>query len=401
MRSLLLTCLLALPLTANAQFEASVKDAKGARDANKGADQSGDEGEGAQTGGQTEGSMEAAPNSGGDEKGNTSSHTVEKGDTLWDLSQKYLGSPWYWPKVWSYNPEIANPHWIYPGNVVKFVGSGEEVPTQVEVGNGPEDVEPGTIVEDDDRVSTTGKIGYTPKNGVHVRTPGFITDKEIEESGFISGSSAESNMLSFPQTAFVKFKKDGDAHLGGTYVVFRPSKEVLHPITGERIGYQTVLLGVVKLQRIEKKVSVVQIGSTWDEVKRGDLIGPLNDDLMRRVNQRPNDKESKGYVVSATRPWMTVMGEHEFLIIDKGSEAGVQPGNTVTIVRALEGSNPAATIAPQEVEEGYPDEDMGTCMAIEVKSKASICILIRSLHEIVRGDRFVMRTGKGGPTASR
>ena len=39
-------------------------------------------------------------------------HTVEKGDTLWDLSSKYLGSPWYWPKVWSYNPQIANPLWI-------------------------------------------------------------------------------------------------------------------------------------------------------------------------------------------------------------------------------------------------------------------------------------------------
>src|ERR1035437_9153443 len=47
-------------------------------------------------------------------------HRVEKGDTLWDLSQKFLGSPWYWPKVWSYNPEIANPHWIYPGNEVRF-----------------------------------------------------------------------------------------------------------------------------------------------------------------------------------------------------------------------------------------------------------------------------------------
>src|SRR5215471_14225181 len=51
-------------------------------------------------------------------------HTVVRGDTLWDLSQHYLGTPWYWPKVWSYNPEIANPHWIYPGNQVRFFGSG-------------------------------------------------------------------------------------------------------------------------------------------------------------------------------------------------------------------------------------------------------------------------------------
>ncbi len=60
-------------------------------------------------------------------------HSVVKGDTLWDLSQRYLGSPWYWPKVWSFNPEIANPHWIYPGNQVRFYRSGDEGPSRVEV----------------------------------------------------------------------------------------------------------------------------------------------------------------------------------------------------------------------------------------------------------------------------
>ena len=64
-------------------------------------------------------------------------HTVEHGDTLWDLSQKYLGNPWYWPKVWSYNPQIANPHWIYPGDQVKFypgAAGDSEAPAQVRRG---------------------------------------------------------------------------------------------------------------------------------------------------------------------------------------------------------------------------------------------------------------------------
>ncbi len=53
-------------------------------------------------------------------------HKVQRGDTLWDLSARYLNSPWYWPKVWSYNPEIGNPHWIYPGNVVRLRPPGRE-----------------------------------------------------------------------------------------------------------------------------------------------------------------------------------------------------------------------------------------------------------------------------------
>src|SRR5262245_30348463 len=47
-------------------------------------------------------------------------HAVQSGDTLWDLCSKYLNSPWYWPKIWSYNPQITNPHWIFPGNELRF-----------------------------------------------------------------------------------------------------------------------------------------------------------------------------------------------------------------------------------------------------------------------------------------
>ena len=58
-------------------------------------------------------------------------YTVRPGDTLWDLSGRFLNNPWYWPKIWSYNPDVANPHWIYPGNTLKFFPSGEEGAVEV------------------------------------------------------------------------------------------------------------------------------------------------------------------------------------------------------------------------------------------------------------------------------
>ena len=60
------------------------------------------------------------------------SYIILKGDTLWDLSGRFLNNPWYWPKVWSYNPEITNPHWIYPGNAVRFFPGTEEAPARIE-----------------------------------------------------------------------------------------------------------------------------------------------------------------------------------------------------------------------------------------------------------------------------
>src|SRR4051812_2486199 len=174
----------------------------------------------------------AKPSSTGKASSPGTQHTVEKGDTLWDLSQKFLGSPWYWPKVWSYNPEIANPHWIYPGNQVRFIPTGEEVPTQVEVGNGPEDdVEQPQLVDDSDRVQVSGKIGYVPKGGT-VRLEGFVTSKEVEEAGVISGSFSEAQMLSFPDKFYVTYSKGGAVKMGESYVVYRTAKQISHPVTG-------------------------------------------------------------------------------------------------------------------------------------------------------------------------
>src|SRR5262245_11125320 len=81
-----------------------------------------------------EGSMEAAPPpaaappASGPAPGEMApdgTYTIKTGDTLWDLSQRFLNNPWYWPKIWADNPSVENPHWIYPGNNLKIRVGGE------------------------------------------------------------------------------------------------------------------------------------------------------------------------------------------------------------------------------------------------------------------------------------
>jgi hypothetical protein len=336
-------------------------------------------------------------------------HTVVKGDTLWDLSQHYLGSPWYWPKVWSYNPEIANPHWIYPGNQVRFFPSGEEVPSRVEVGNAPnetppeEDVTPSEMVEEEG-VQTTGKIGFTPKAGTRLVHQGFATQKEIDEAGTIASSFSEALMLSFPETAYVQFKNKSGVKVGDRYVIFRTAEEIQHPITGAHVGVLTHLIGTMKIVKVsERYVTGMIQPDCWDEVRRGDRVGPYSDRMTETVTRRPNERELKGYIVSSQIPWVALLGEHQVVVVDRGSADGVQPGNTFSVVRRQDPTvNVDTFLHPSDsIDTSLPEEEIGDCLAVDVKDKATMCLLTRSLRDIERGDRVVMRTNGASPSASR
>lgn len=341
-------------------------------------------------------------------------HTVVKGDTLWDLSQKFLGSPWYWPKVWSYNPEIANPHWIYPGNLVRFFPNGEEAPTKVEAGGsadgaaaaengGEEGVDEAEAIAEafeEDRVYVAGKIGYTPKATRKVSQVGFVTPKELEESGRIDSSFSEAEMLSYPDTVYVSFKQKAGARVGDRYLLYRTESEIKRPGSGERFGYLTKLLGVVKVTKVSDRLVTAAIQETWDEVVRGDLVGPFGEQIIRSIGDRPNEKDLQGQIVSAIIPHMTIMGEYHLVVVDKGSSDGVMQGNTFNVVRQsdLGGS----FLKPEVADERMPIEDVAQCMAVDVKEKSTVCLVIRSIREIVPGDRVQMRrAGSSEPRASR
>ncbi|WP_171818957.1 LysM peptidoglycan-binding domain-containing protein [Pyxidicoccus fallax] len=332
-------------------------------------------------------------------------HSVQEGDTLWDLSQRYLGSPWYWPKVWSYNPEIANPHWIYPGNQVRFFAAGEEVPARVDPGDAVADTVDMESPTDlgGAAVVVTGKIGYDASAARPVTTQGFVTQRELDEAGRIEGSTSGALFLSFPDNVYVRFKRKGNAKVGDRYVVFHTTQEIKHPVSKKKLGYLTDFLGTLRVVRVSENVVTAQVVDTWDGMERGDLVGPVGERLTERIAPRPNAKEVQGTIVTALVPYLTQIAEHHTVVVDRGSAQGVQLGNTFTLLRrwdpALHVLGQGDSVKLSDREKRFPWEDIGTCMVTEVKERTSNCLIIRTLEEVIPGDRAIMRVSE--PTASR
>jgi len=332
-------------------------------------------------------------------------HTVVDGDTLWDLSQSYLGSPWYWPKVWSYNPEVENPHLIYPGNQVRLFPAGEGMPQQVapvaqaqpEAG-ADEDAVQGDALPSD-LVSAAGPLVYRQGAPTYpLASEGFVSREEIDGAGSIEGAATGALMLSFGDQVYVSFRDRNDARVGERYQIFRPGDVVKEPTSGRTLGHLTHIVGELVVTDVSADLVTGRIDNSLDEIRRGDRVGPAGEATMSTIRPRPNQVELTGRVARGMEP-VRHYGEHHKLIIDKGGRVGVEVGNQMRIVRR--GDPKDHFINPAQMDdERFPQRVIGQCIVVDVREEASICLLTSSLLEILPGDRVEMRAEQA-PTASR
>lgn len=350
-------------------------------------------------------------------------YTVRPGDTLWDLSGRFLNNPWYWPKVWSYNPGISNPHWIDPGQIIRFYPSAEEAPTRVEPVEGapmaeaapeaePEEVAPpkeledlsrselgGAPLMDEDAVAVSGpyKIGYVAPRSTTARHETFVTRREIEESGELVGAFEEKLMLSTTDQTYARFKSSVQVKKGEAYVIYRTEREIRHPVTGELFGYQTVVVGAGRVTAVEEKAVKLTITQTFEPIERGALLGPWSERFVKQVARKKNGRSLTGAILGAQQEILTMLGEHHVVFIDKGKNDGVEEGNVFTVVRAGDPYGGPLNAAPWD--DSLPKEDVGDLLVIDVKEHASTALIVRSLVELYLGDRIEMRAevaGAGG-----
>ena len=367
--------------------------------------------------------------------GTPDEYTIQKGDTLWDLSQKFLNNPWYWPKIWSLNPAIENPHWIYPGNRLKIVPGegGAQAPAQVQAegeaapagqaGQAEQAAEGETrppvgsadfeVVKKNSResiasnnsVSVSGKLGFTPPPYVMVRATGLVTPDEMQNAGSLAASFEEKEMLTTYDTAYVRYKGEAPVKPGDKVLLFRPDGDVVHPLTHQKIASQTKTVATAKVLTVRGDLATVSIGQVWEEIGRGDMVRPWSPQ-EKRVAPRPNKTEVSGVLVAAVNPGLSTFGEYNEIFIDKGSADGVEEGNTFAVVRKGDGlSNQLVTKSMAEGEGGKlaskektPDENVGLLLVVATKDHLSTAIVIKSVRELQAGDVVEMRaSGAGGP----
>ena len=329
-------------------------------------------------------------------------HTVERGDTLWDITATYLGTPWIWPSIWRENDAIPNPHRIDPGDRIWITENEIRKLTEAEVaqiltGEGAEDEAPASAdaVPSPDRAprksaDTGDPFGALDRSGRDMRTVvpfpglhrmGFVTPEEQDGSAAILGSHDENYWTSQERRTIIGLG-EGRVHIGDRFTVFRTRRRIEHPETGAIMGYLIDRLGTAEVTEIHPESSFVRIASSYSEIEPGDRVMPYKPEPREFVTVHRQGGPD-GVIVSVPIHRQYALNG-DVVIIDRGSEDGVESGHEFELFRAgKEVRDPVSTTKTL-----VPDDIVGELMVLTVGPNSSLALLTRARREIRVGDHF-------------
>ncbi len=301
-------------------------------------------------------------------------HTVVTGDTLWDLSAYYFHNAWKWPKVWKLNPEIADPHWIYPGNIIRLREGGK-------------DLEPVVAMN---RKQATPIVAAS--RGYGLRQSAYVDLKDLKHAGTIDGSVAEKSLLSVGDSIYVTYGKKVPA-VGTTLAVYGRGKKIRRG--GKAVGAYVEVAGEIRITFAKKgKRARAVITRSIDPIERGMRTGPLKLNF-KQTKPVPSDTKVDGTVVDLIGP-DELIGAEAAVIINRGSKDGVQVGNRFLVVRR--GDAYQRVLSPGDnvgqKDKDYPARAIGEIIVLQTGEQACLGVVSFSVHEFGIGDRVFMRKGQ-------
>jgi len=252
-------------------------------------------------------------------------YVVKKGDTLWDISAMFLQDPWYWPEIWYVNPQIANPHLIYPGDVITLVYIDGKPRLVLERGN-VERLSPRVRTEMLDQAIET--IPYDMIKAF-LSKPAVLDEDTIKNSPYVFTSRRGHLVHGAGAEVYVR---GTDFVNDEVFNVMRVGPKLKDPDTGKFLGYEGIFVGEGTIHR-EGDPATMLLNETDREALNGDILLKPDEDFPLYFVPRSPDKEIEGKIIAVT-DGVSVIGAYHIVTLNRGSAAGLEPGHVLAIYQA-------------------------------------------------------------------
>ena len=321
----------------------------------------------------------------------TAYYVVVRGDTLWDISTRYLKSPYLWPQIWNENKYIKDAHWIYPGDpvVLPKVAMIAEGAGQAPAPSGPEGVAEGAPIPgmvEGGEAGAAAALGPVTEE-LSLQCAAYVVNDREDESLFLVGSEEGADKHAYGDRDLVYLNKGSNSGVkaGDLYTLHHVAYTVKHPASGKKLGTKIETTGWVKVILVQENTACAVIEQACFDVHAGDYLKPFEKVNVPMVVRRApeeccsteNDKTSR-HVVDLQDD-VSIAGAGSFVTIDAGAADGVSPGTVFSVYRVMYPSVPT------------PRNVIGEATVIAVRDKTSTAKITYSRKEIMLGDQVQLR----------
>lgn len=323
-------------------------------------------------------------------------YEVKKGDTLWGVSKKFIEDPYYWPDLWANNPDIQNPHFIFPGQKLRIYAGPITV-----VGLAPEEQEPVTapvagtdVIVPEVAPAPVAPVVAQPKP-VMIAIPSGVSF--IGEGAKLSGGS----IFDFPDarhfagsgdTVFIRLPAEKRVAVGDLLQIIKPRADIIHPVSKKRLGFQVDQVGTLEITVLGKDLHTAIIRESFREVERGAWLAPHRA-VQQEIALRRATAEMSGMVIS-TPSHKNLQGPSDALFVDLGSNDGLKIGNLLTVTRSRQATDLAEIKSKKDKNLNYPEELVGFALVVETDPATATAVILKSLGPALVGDQVRAQTGQ-------
>jgi hypothetical protein len=321
-------------------------------------------------------------------------YVVKKGDTLWDISALFLRDPWYWPEIWYVNPEIANPHLIYPGDVLRLVYVDGKPRITMERG---QTVHLSPQMRSDPLDSAITAIPYDILMDF-VGRPQFVSKDEAKEAPYVVGIRDRHLVGSSENEVYGRGMKSPEPD--SRFTILHVGEEVRDPDDGDVLGYMAYYAGTGQVIQSDNRagkedrdrMTHLKVVETGREILQGDKLFPAEADIGDAfVPSPPSDTQLDGQVV-AVYDGVYVAGKYQVLALNRGTKHGLAPGNVVAVfqrgeeVRDRYSGSTWRSLSTNYQKVQLPSERNASVMVFKVYDRMSYGLVMESTSSIAVGD---------------
>ena len=296
-------------------------------------------------------------------------YTIQKGDTLWDLSRRFADTPFYWPDLWQENKQIPNPHRIFPGERIRLYRKTWTAPLAVAAPPEP---------------SATGKLPAAIKEPPYYRYPGmvqvgFVRREPVAPSASIFKLPEDKTMTGQFDIIYVRAAGDTPLVHGQQYTVYRTSDPLMDPDTKTFIGYQHLILGIAEIIDATPELAKASIVRSFRPIKVGDNLMP-HVNRPAKVPLVPSAPGIQGKILRAEMD-QTMFGDYTLVFINRGFNDGIRDGQQYTIFDATR----QYTDPQSGVQANLPPLGYGTVLVLRTEADTATAVITSSKRDIQPG----------------